>query len=75
MTLDNFVYDNTDANAEQWNIKTHGYTFLCSYDPANDWIEVYCPEITSTPKGALAKHCKHNLISQYLASELIRYNL
>ncbi len=73
--LNNFVYNLYDENTESWDIKLHGYAFHCSYDPAEDWIEVYCPEITSTPKGAFAKHCKHSLIAQYLANELINNNL
>ncbi len=73
--LNNFVYNSYDANIEQWYIDLSGFTFHCSYDPADDWIEVYCPEITSTPKGAFAKHCKHNLIAQHLAVELIHNNL
>ena len=70
--LNGYVYDNKDANIESWDLNIESFTFHCSYTPQDDWIEVFCSEISSAPKGAEAKYMNHASIAKFLASEILK---
>ncbi|THB73004.1 MAG: hypothetical protein D6B28_04555 [Gammaproteobacteria bacterium] len=71
--LNSFVYSTYDENTESWEINRNGFVFKCTYIPGDDWVEVYCPEISSVPQGAEAKKMDYHRIADFLASEILRY--
>ncbi len=70
--LNGFVYDVYDANNERWDLNIDGFIFHCTYTPADDWIEVYCPQLSNMPKGTEAKKINYHTIAHFLASQILR---
>ncbi|PKL46180.1 MAG: hypothetical protein CVV42_17315 [Candidatus Riflebacteria bacterium HGW-Riflebacteria-2] len=57
-----------------WNITRDGYTFNCSYDNKNDWVEVVCYGLDCGSKNAKAGASGADVIAWLLAGGIISVN-
>lgn len=57
-----------------WEITRDGFTFNCSYDHKEDWVEVHCYGLDFGHKNAKAGASGPDVIAGILAGEIIAGN-